>query len=29
VHYRNAFAIIYTADVERAARFYRDALGFP
>jgi lactoylglutathione lyase len=28
VHYRNAFPIIYTADVERAARFYRDALGF-
>jgi lactoylglutathione lyase len=28
VHYRNVFPIIYTADVERAARFYRDALGF-
>jgi lactoylglutathione lyase len=28
VHYRNAFPIIYASNLERAARFYRDALGF-
>lgn len=28
MHYRNAFPIIYASDLERAARFYRDALGF-
>ena len=29
MHYRNAFPIIYTADVERAARFYRDHMKKP
>ena len=28
MHYRNAFPIIYSSDLQRAVRFYRDALGF-
>ena len=28
MQYRNAFPIIYTSDLRRAVRFYRDALGF-
>ena len=28
MQYRNAFPIIYTSDLRRALRFYRDGLGF-